>query len=314
MPRVARVDAPGALHHVMIRGLEKREIFRDDGDRWDLLARLCDLVPRWAGDCLGWTFMGNHVHFVLRTGPLPLAWLMRRLNTGYALHFNRRHERVGYLLQDRFKSLILDENDDVRVLLRYVHLNPLRAGLVRDLVELERYPWCGYGALLGRRRPFAFENVGLSLGLFDDDPRQARWRVRAWMSIEEEGAEVPESGGERRVAQAPSRTWQRPSAGGACEGGAPDPSSPSLEDLISGVARHFGVAPAELARGARHDRASRARAAIAFIGVTQCRIPANRLAPVLGVSPQAISKAMARGAGIAREEGPRLSPRGDLVD
>jgi REP element-mobilizing transposase RayT len=296
----------------MIRGLEKRAIFRDDGDRWDLLGRLCDLVPRWAGDCLGWTFMGNHVHFVLRTGQLPLAWLMRRLNTGYALHFNRRHERVGYLLQDRFKSRILDEKDDVRVLMRYVHLNPLRAGLVRDLVELECYPWCGYGALLGRRQPFAFENVALSLGLFDDDPRQARRRVRAWMSVEEEGAGVPKSGDESRIAQAPARTSQRPSAGADC--GAPDRSSPSLEELIIGVAGHFGVAPAELARGARHDRASRARAAIAFIGVTQCRIPANRLAPILGVSPQAISKAITRGAGIAREEGPRLSPRGDLVD
>lgn len=303
MPRVARPDAPGALHHVMIRGLEKREIFRDDVDRWDLLGRLCDLVPRWSGDCLGWVFMGNHAHFVLRTGALPLAWLMRRLNTGYALQFNRRHERVGYLLQDRFKSLILAEGDDPRVLLRYVHLNPLRAGLVRDLAELERYPWSGYGGLLGRRRPFPFENVGIALGLFDDDPTQARRRLRSWMSVgedEDEDGEVPESVAELAAADAPSLSFEGP-----CRTPAhwPEESRPSFDELVARVLRHFGVSTAELTRGARNDRVSRARAAIAFIGVVRCRIPANRLARALGVSPQAISRAIVRGARIARDQG-----------
>lgn len=286
----------------MIRGLERREIFRDDGDRWDLVERLCRLVPEWAGLCFVWVFMGNHVHLVLQTRELPLAWLMRRLNTGFALRFNQRHERVGYLFQNRFKSRLVGDGEDLRVLLRYVLLNPLRSGLVESVAQLERYRWSAYGALLGRRTAFAFESVDRALSLFGNDPVQARRGLRSWVSA---GLEDPDNSSEASVRPrevAPGfalATDPRPSGtgNGSCEvaGG-------SLDELIDRVTRRLVVAPEEVTRGARSMRASRARAVIAFVAVVRWRIPAKQVAGVLGVSTQAVCQALERGARIAAEE------------
>jgi len=77
---------------------------------------------------------------------------MRRLMTGYAVTFNRRHRRAGHLFQNRYKSVICEEDPYLLELIRYIHLNPLRAGLVKDLKELDRYPWTGHSAILGRRK------------------------------------------------------------------------------------------------------------------------------------------------------------------
>ena len=104
MPRLARLDAPGVLHHVMIRGIERREIFRDNADRENLIERLGALLPETKTTCYAWVFMPNHAHFLFRTGKVPLATLMRRLLTGYAVSFNRRHKRHGQLFQNRYKT------------------------------------------------------------------------------------------------------------------------------------------------------------------------------------------------------------------
>ena len=101
MPRLARLDAPFVLHHIIIRGIERRAVFRDDLDRENFLERLSLLVPKTQSICYAWVFMSNHAHFLLRSGPGDLAYLMRRLLTGYAVSFNRRHRRHGQLFQNR---------------------------------------------------------------------------------------------------------------------------------------------------------------------------------------------------------------------
>ncbi|MGM0426756.1 MAG: transposase [Thermodesulfobacteriota bacterium] len=90
MPRVARLDTPGLLHHVMIRGIERRKIFRGDVGREDFIERLSDLLPETRTQCYAWSFLSNHAHFLFRSGPQGIAPLMRRLLTGYAISFNRR--------------------------------------------------------------------------------------------------------------------------------------------------------------------------------------------------------------------------------
>jgi len=77
---------------------------------------------------------------------------MRRLMTGYAVSFNIRHRRAGHLFQNRYKAILCDEEEYLKELVAYIHLNPLRAKLVKDLSALERYPWCGHGALIGRSK------------------------------------------------------------------------------------------------------------------------------------------------------------------
>ena len=110
MPRSARLDAPGVLHHVIIRGIERKSIFRDGTDRDDFLARFEDLIPTTTIACYAWALLSNHAHILLRTGDMPLATFMRRLLTGYAGGVNRRHKRVGPLFQNRFRSIVCQED------------------------------------------------------------------------------------------------------------------------------------------------------------------------------------------------------------
>ena len=99
MPHQARLDAPDALHHVMVRRPERRVIFRDDQDRTDVVARIAALAEGRAWIVYAWTLLPKHAHLLVRTGTRPLARSMRSLLTGYAGAFNRRHQRVGHLCQ-----------------------------------------------------------------------------------------------------------------------------------------------------------------------------------------------------------------------
>lgn len=152
MPRQRRLDAPGLLQHVMARGIERREIFRDDKDRKSFLDRLADILEETQTQCYAWALIPNHFHLLLGTGSTPLSKVMRRLMTGHAVTFNKRHKRSGHLFQNRYKSVVCEEDPYLLELIRYIHLNPLRARLVHDLRELDKYPWTGHSAILGRRK------------------------------------------------------------------------------------------------------------------------------------------------------------------
>ena len=152
MPRLARLDAPGVLQHIMIRGIERRAIFRDDQDRQDFLNRLAVLLPMSQTQCYAWVLMKNHVHLLLRSGVTGISQLMRRLLTGYAVYFNHRYRRHGQLFQNRFKSIICQEDVYFRELVRYIHLNPVRAKVVGDIVSLNRYAFCGHSVLMGEQK------------------------------------------------------------------------------------------------------------------------------------------------------------------
>ncbi len=152
MPRQPRLDAPGLLQHVMARGIERRKLFRDDKDRESFLERFAIILEETQTQCYAWALIPNHFHLLLRTGPIPLSKVMRRLMTGYAVTFNKRHKRAGHLFQNRYKSVVCEEDAYLLELIRYIHLNPLRAGLVKDLQELDKYPWTGHSAILGRSK------------------------------------------------------------------------------------------------------------------------------------------------------------------
>ena len=152
MPRLARLDAPGVIHHVMIRGIERRKIFRNNKDRNDMMDRLTDLLPATNTTCYAWAFLPNHAHFLFRSGETGLSTLMRRLLTGYAVNFNRRYRRHGQLFQNRYKSIICQEEIYLRELVRYIHLNPLRSKVVSNIIGLNRYKYCGHSALMEKRQ------------------------------------------------------------------------------------------------------------------------------------------------------------------
>ena len=173
MPRLARLDSPGILHHVMIKGIERKKIFRDNKDRDNFIERLSVLIPETKTICYAWAFMPNHAHFLFRSGPPGISTLMRRLLTGYDVTFNRRHRRHGQLFQNRYKSIICQEDTYLRELVRYIHLNPLRAKIVSDIDELNRYAYSGHSALMGKKKR-EWQDVDYVLGFFGENTRNAR--------------------------------------------------------------------------------------------------------------------------------------------
>ena len=152
MPRGPRLDAPGTLHHVIVRGIERRRIVDDDDDRSRFVSRMGDLAVDTETDVYAWALMSNHAHILLRSGPAGLPTFMQRLLCGHAVYYNRRHHRYGHLFQNRYKSIVCEEDAYFKELVRYIHLNPLRAKQVDSLEKLDGYRWCGHAAILRRGR------------------------------------------------------------------------------------------------------------------------------------------------------------------
>ena len=169
----------------MVRGIERRKIFDGDTDRDHFLHRLGEILQDTGTTCFAWSLMPNHFHLLLRTGSIPVSTVMRRLLTGYAIWYNRSHRRQGHLFQNRFKSILCQEDAYLLELVRYIHLNPLRAGLVKGLDELDNYPYSGHSTLIGRlKKPW--QDTEEILTLFGKSLVSAR---RAYRLFVEEGIE-----------------------------------------------------------------------------------------------------------------------------
>jgi putative transposase len=149
MPQSARLAAPGVLHHLMGRGIESKEIFLGDIDRNDFMSPLARLAEDDAMDIYAWALLPHHFPLLWKTKKLPLSSSMRKLLTGYVVNFNKRHKRHGYLFQNRYKSIVCQEDAYLLELERYIHLNLIRVRLVKDIGELNRPPGSGRLGIMG---------------------------------------------------------------------------------------------------------------------------------------------------------------------
>ena len=165
MPRQSRIDKPGALHHIICRGIEQCDIFKDDKDRDNFVKRLGAILSETKTPCYAWALIPNHFHLLLRTGKVPVSTVMRRLLTGYAVSFNRRYKRSGHLFQNRYKSILCQEDTYLMELVRYIHLNPLRAGIVPDLKALSGFVYCGHSRIM-RLKKSDWQDVEKVIGMF----------------------------------------------------------------------------------------------------------------------------------------------------
>jgi Transposase and inactivated derivatives len=150
MPRQARLDVPGALHHIMVRGINKADIFVDNEDKTRFLERLGQNVTEGKCFVYAWVLMDNHVHILFKSGGYGISTVMRKLLTWYAQYYNRRHKRTGHLFENRYKSILCDEDNYLLSLICYIHLNPIRVNIVKTIEELDRYPFCGHRAIIGK--------------------------------------------------------------------------------------------------------------------------------------------------------------------
>jgi REP element-mobilizing transposase RayT len=171
MSRPLRIEFPGAIYHVTSRGDRREPIFVDDDDRQALLQVLQQATERFDAQVLSYCLMGNHYHLVLHTRQANLSRLMRHLNGVYTQMFNRRHGKVGHLFQGRFKAVLVDRDNYLLEVCRYVELNPLRASLVD---APERWPWSSYRAHVALApSPPWLDTVGLHGYLLGHEPRSA---------------------------------------------------------------------------------------------------------------------------------------------
>ncbi len=269
------------MHHVIARGIERREIFCDPNDRNDFLARLARVADDFGLLVYAWGLMPNHFHLLARSGEVGVSRSMQRLLSGYALRFNRRHERCGHLFQNRFKSTLVDSQAYLLELVRYIHLNPVRAGLV-SLDDLDHYPWTGHAALLGRTEIPPWLDARTVLEQFTPELRAAqtcyREFVHAGMAA---SSQPPPDGGVRLF----SDSWSfSPVVSRGREAwafvervmGTPvfvdmlrqtlAPANPAalrhrvdVEQVLRETAARFGLSRQELVSGGRCRRISRAR-------------------------------------------------------
>lgn len=321
MPRQSRIDAPGALHHIIIRGIESKAIFRSNGDRDAFLDRLGELLQRSSTPCYAWALLSNHVHLLLRTGNVPIAGIMRRLLTGYAVTFNRRYRRHGHLFQNRYKSILCEEDSYLQELVRYIHLNPLRAGLVKDFNELGSYAYSGHSALVGMRKR-DWQDRESVLRCFGHTEKEAKRGYLSFVSkgIDEgrkpelvgggllrsiggwEGLKEARQSGQRvksderilgksefveQVLREAGEQWERRSRLGR--------KGKDLRWIIGKVADSFGMDADDLESGSRSRKVAKARAALCYVAVREIGLSCASVAKELRISPSAVSKSAARG-------------------
>jgi len=164
----------------MVRGIDKTDIFRDDEDKARFLERLGQNIEEGKCSVYAWVLMSNHVHILFQRGKDGISTTMRKLLTWYAQYFNRKHRRTGHLFENRYKSILCDEDNYLIALIRYIHLNPVRANIVTTLDELDRYPWSGHRTLIGKAK-HTWMDVAHVLSTFGSTKRKAVNEYRRFM-------------------------------------------------------------------------------------------------------------------------------------
>ena len=179
MVRPLRVEFAGAVHHVMSRGNARGAIVADDADRWRWLRLLERATLRHGWRVFALALMDNHYHVFLQTPEPNLSVGLQQLNSGYATYFNARHRRVGHVLQGRFRSIVVEEHGYWLELSRYVHLNPVRAGLVS---RPEDWAWSSYAGYHRPARRLKWVDYGRVLAEFGGDTPAGRTAYRDYVA------------------------------------------------------------------------------------------------------------------------------------
>jgi putative transposase len=323
MPRGPRLDQPGALHHVMARGIERRDIFVDDSDREDFAERLGRLASNRALDVYAWALMPNHVHLLVRTRTRSLASSMRSLLGGYATVYNRRHGRAGHLFQNRYKSVLCDEEAYFLTRVQYIHLNPVKAGMLGSVAELDAYPWTGHSTIVSRHSRqwqdvrFVLDSLTSSRA---DALRQYRKLVADGLasdrSIDLDGGGLRRSADGLEVVEALARGREcfrsderilgrsafteaicRELTAGA---GSRLDETPTFERLVAAVAISLGILPSVVTANGGSRSQAHAREALSFLWISGFGRSGLSLAKRMGVTPSAVYAA-ARRAGRERD-------------
>ncbi len=328
MPRNRRLEIAGALYHIIVRGIERRIIFVDDDDRESFLQRLAKALTKTGSRCYAWALMRNHFHLLIQSGKKPISDLMRSLMSGYVGYFNRRHHRSGYLVQNRYKSILCQEDAYFKELVRYIHLNPLRDGLVKNIGELNNYFWTGHADIMGttKREWYISEEV---LSYFGERKVAAR---KSYLTFIEDGQNMGQradliGGGLKRsaggwfVIETLRKTkirWQ----GDERVLGDGDFVSQVLQEweeeinnkekmrregwnidkLIKHVCQMFSLKREDVMKKGKNNSVAYAKELIAYLGKQKLGLSGVEIGKALGISRQAVSLLIANGERRVKEK------------
>jgi putative transposase len=289
MARPLRLEYPGALWHVTCRGNEKRPIFRDDRDRKLFLSLLSEAIARFAWRLHAYVLMGNHYHLLLETPEPNLSRGMHRINSIYSQQFNKRHDRVGHLLQGRFHAILVEKERHLVELVRYVVLNPVRAGLVDRAAD---WPWSSYGATAGLRQAPAWLETEWTVSQFGAGA-EALQAYREFVGAGAGRLERPWSGVAAQLFLGSDEFRKRVltlSAVQTVDADVPLPQRrairPTLVDVVRAAASVLGVDATDVVR----QRRTPMRLAVAYIGRQDSLAGLSDIGAVLGVSPASASE------------------------
>ncbi|MBA4419259.1 MAG: transposase [Syntrophus sp. (in: bacteria)] len=322
MPRHARLDAEGVLHHIIVRGIERRLIFRDNKDKKHFVERMGKIFTDTHTLCYAWALLGNHVHLLCKTGKVPLSTVMARLLTGHAVTFNKRYSRHGQLFQNRYKSILCQEDAYLTELVCYVHLNPLRAGIIKDLND--PYPYSGHSALMGKVS-YPWQDVDYVLQYYGRTEKAARdaylTAMTARLAIKRPDltgggllrsygswGEVKRIGNMERIKGDERILGDSAFVEKVLSGEPRRITQPAmtLDALAAQVSNLYGITPESLQSGSRRSNLVEARSIFCFWAVRHGGYPAAKVAAFLNMTPPGVGYAVERGEAVVREKGCEL--------
>ncbi|MFQ5458979.1 MAG: transposase [Myxococcota bacterium] len=300
MARKPRVHAPGALYHVMLRGNAGADLFFSDRDRLRFESIIADGVPRFEHRLLAYCWMTNHLHLAIQVGVIPLAKIIQNLAFRYARWSNWKQGRLGHVFQGRYKALLVDRDRYLLALVRYIHQNPVKAGLV---ARPEDYRWSSHRAYLGLER-VPWLSTAPVLRCFGERVGESRQRFKVFVDEKTDG-----SGGEYANVDAQEGALlpiADPLPVPRREAIPPAHSRPSIDKICTIVCGELDLREVEVSSNSRARQLSRARHLIAFLTLAQGCGTLAELGRRFGRDPAALHRGVARLRGeIARDAVPQ---------
>lgn len=276
MPRQPRIHLPGAFHHVTLRGNHQQDIFYTPADRQLLENIISEVIERFQAQIHGYCWMTNHLHLLIQVGDTPLGHLMLRIASRYARTVQARLHTTGHLFQRRYHSVLIDADEYLLELLRYIHLNPVRAHLVGTPAD---YSWSSHLDYLGRRTQL-WVTTDFALRMFHAERELA---ITAYRRFIDTALDESPSSDPALCNPQDSRVLGSDQFLGKLMGESWKPKSPkSLADLIEEACQQFEVTPQALASASRQRHITWVRARIAQQAVTLRIASLSAVARVFG--------------------------------
>lgn len=284
MARKPRLHVDGGIYHVMLRGNDGQAIFFDDEDRYHFYLLLQQGIARYEHRVHGFCLMNNHVHLAMEVGEEPLAKIMQNLTFRYTRWVNKKQKRMGHLFQGRYKAILVDRDSYLLELVRYIHLNPVRAKLVR---QAHAYPWSGHRAYLGRETlpwlttEWVLGQFGTRLGTsrrryeaFVNEGHGEGRRIEFHRGGDEDGRVLGDAGFAQRMLNKRVTAIKRV----------------TLDNLIQTVCRVYKTNEQALAATGRERATSEARSAVGWLARRSGQIPLTEVATHFGRDVTTLSR------------------------